>query len=41
MEDSKWIIKSRAFWAMLAPLVAWAFALFGQVVKAHVEWVGH
>ena len=44
MEENKWIIKSRAFWAMLAPLVAWALAEFGapegtpDFVKRVVEW---
>ena len=45
MKDEKWIIKSRAFLAMLAPLVAWMLSEFGapegtpELVQRSTEWL--
>jgi hypothetical protein len=44
MSEEKWIIKSRAFLAMLAPLLAWAATSFGapegtpDFINRVVEW---
>jgi len=43
--EQKWIIKSRSFLAMLAPMLAWGLAEFGappgtdQVVAQSAEWL--
>lgn len=43
--DEKWIVQSRAFLAMLAPLLAWAVSNWGApegtsgLISESIEWV--
>jgi hypothetical protein len=43
--ETKWIVKSRAFLALLGPMLAWGFAEFGapagmdDVIARSMEWI--
>jgi len=44
MQEEKWIVKSRAFLAMLAPVLAWVATSFGapegtpDLINKAIEW---